>query len=141
MFSYKPLAETLKEKSISLKDVASEVNMSESILRSKMNNNEYITMKNLDQICNVLKVPVEKVIKWQKGEQNTSERFNVNWEFIGKKLEEKSMSLSELSIRCRLNKSTLFYAKKRNSQLMSDVIKSIAKILECNPDEIRLDAN
>lgn len=136
MFSYKPLADTLKEKAISLKDVASEVNISESILRSKMNNNEYISMKSLDKICNVLEVPVDKVIKWQKGVQNTSERFSVNWDFIDSKLKEQSISLSELSVRCRLNKSTLFYAKKRNSQLLTDVVKSIAKELKCNIKDI-----
>lgn len=138
MFSYKPLADTLKNKSIALKDVAEKAGLSESVLRSKMNNNEYISMKNLDQICNALEIPVDEVIVWKKGEQKQSEKINLNWNVIDATLKDKGMSMNELSLKCRLNKSTLFYAKKRGSQVRMEVVKDIAKILGMQIENLRL---
>ena len=126
MISYRPLVETLKERKVDLKDVCKEVGMNSGVLINKMNDNEYIDMGSLDKMCSVLKCNVSDIIEWEEGEQKAAEKCNVNWNFVIEQLNHKSMSLNELSEKCRLNKSSLSHAKQRNSQLRSRVVDLMA---------------
>ena len=138
MFNYSPLAVLMKERKMSLKDISDMTGLSESVLRCKMNENAYIGMEALDKLCGALGVEADKIIQWQEGICKGLRKYYVNWDFIIGKSIEKGLSLNMLSEKCRLNKSSLWYAKKRNTQLKHDVVKDIVKILGCKLDDVIL---
>lgn len=136
MFSYEPLANTLKDRKMSIADLADVTGLRCSMLVSRMNGGEYLSVSQLDKICTALKVPIENVIKWKDGEQNSAERVNVNWQKIYELSSKNNLSINELSKRCRLNSSTLCKTKMRNGSITKQTALLIAKNLNCNLEDI-----
>lgn len=62
MFSYKRLWKKLIDLDINKTDLAKDCNMSFTTL-SKMGQNQYIDMKNLDKICDYLHCNIEDIIE------------------------------------------------------------------------------
>lgn len=62
MFSYKPLWKKLVDVDMTKTQLASQCKMSYNTI-SKMTNNQYIDMKNLDKICNFLNCNIEDIIE------------------------------------------------------------------------------
>lgn len=60
-FSYNPLKKLLIDKNIKLEELRSALGIS-SATSAKINKNEYISMKVLDDICNYLGCNIEDVI-------------------------------------------------------------------------------
>lgn len=60
-FSYNPLKKLLIDKSIKLEELRSALGIS-SATSAKINKNEYVSMKVLDDICNYLGCNIEDVI-------------------------------------------------------------------------------
>lgn len=136
MFSYEPLAKTLKSKGMKVSELAKEAGLTKSILLNKLSGGEYLTIEMLDRICSTLKVPVEKVIEWKEGEQNCSEKIMINWESVICRCSSKGLSLNELSRRCGLNSSSLCQIKKRNGGVKERIAGFIAEALECNVEDL-----
>lgn len=136
MFSYEPLAKTLKEKDMKVAELAEKAGLSKSVLLNKLNGNEYLSALCLDKICTALNVPIEKVVLWKKGEQNSSERIRINWEKVICRCKEKRLSLNELSRLCGLNSSSLYQLKKRDSGVKQRIAGFIAQALECNVEDL-----
>ena len=65
MFSYKPLLKLLIDKNITKKQLREQLGISMATL-AKISKNEYISMKVLDDICNLLNCKIEDVIEHQK---------------------------------------------------------------------------
>lgn len=63
MFSYKPLWKKLIDLDINKTTLAKECNMSFTTL-SKMGQDKYIDMKNLDKMCEYLKCDIEDIIQY-----------------------------------------------------------------------------
>lgn len=136
MITYKPLVKTLKEKDITLEDLAEKCGVVESVLRNKINGGEYIPLSNIDVMCSKLDVPVEKVIQWEPGNNTDAVKASVNWDKVNVILNSKGMTLRKLSVQCRLNETYMAVARKRNVKLKMIVIKYIAKVLDCKPEDI-----
>lgn len=136
MFSYEPLAKTLKDRKMSIADLAETTGLRCSMLVSKMNGGEYLTSEQLDRICSSIQVPIEKVIKWVDGKQNNSERINVNWHRIHELLTSNNLSMCKLSQMCRLSQGALSKAGKRESSISKQTALLIAKNLNCNLEDI-----
>ena len=65
MFSYKPLLKLLIDKNITKTQLREQLGISMATL-AKISKNEYISMKVLDDICNLLNCKIEDVIEHQK---------------------------------------------------------------------------
>ena len=136
MFSYEPLAKTLKEKDMKVAELADMAGLSKSVLLNKLNGGEYLSPLYLDKICAALDVPIEKVVLWKKGEQNSSERIKINWEKVICRCKERRLSLNELSRLCGLDSSSLYQLKKRDSGVKQRIAGFISKILECDIEDL-----
>lgn len=64
MFSYKPLLKLLIDKGMTKTQLREQLGISMSTL-AKISKNEYISMKVLDDICNLLNCKIEDVIEHQ----------------------------------------------------------------------------
>lgn len=62
MFSYNPLWKKLIDLNMNKTSLANECNMSYTTI-SKMGQNKYIDMKNLDKICNFLNCNIQDIIE------------------------------------------------------------------------------
>lgn len=65
MISYKPLWKTLIEKGINKTELRTMAGFSSGTL-ARMGKDQYIEMKHIDSICNVLDCEIEDVIKFEK---------------------------------------------------------------------------
>ena len=65
MFSYKPLLKLLVDKNMTKTQLREQLGISMATL-AKISKNEYISMKVLDDICNLLNCKIEDVIEHQK---------------------------------------------------------------------------
>lgn len=65
MFSYKPLLKLLIDKNMTKTQLREQLGISMATL-AKISKNEYISMKVLDDICNLLNCKIEDVIEHQK---------------------------------------------------------------------------
>lgn len=65
MFSYKPLLKLLIDKNITKTQLREQLGISMATL-AKISKDEYISMKVLDDICNLLNCKIEDVIEHQK---------------------------------------------------------------------------
>ena len=65
MFSYKPLLKLLIDKNMTKTQLREQVGISMATL-AKISKDEYISMKVLDDICNLLNCKIEDVIEHQK---------------------------------------------------------------------------
>ena len=65
MFSYKPLLRLLVDKDMTKTQLREQLGISMATL-AKISKNEYISMKVLDDICNLLNCKIEDVIEHQK---------------------------------------------------------------------------
>jgi len=136
MFKYEPLAKTLKERGMTLSQLAEEAGIRGSYLVSRMNGGEYVPSEYLDKICNVLNVSLDKVVVWKKGEQSSSERVSPDWDKITALLGESDISLNKLSEKCRLSKCALSIARKRGGSLKKTVVNDIARNLGCKIEDL-----
>ena len=64
MFSYKPLLKLLIDKNMTKTQLREQLGISMATL-AKISKNEYISMKVLDDICNLLNCKIEDVIEHQ----------------------------------------------------------------------------
>ena len=65
MFSYKPLLKLLIDKNMAKTQLREQLGISMATL-AKISKDEYISMKVLDDICNLLNCKIEDVIEHQK---------------------------------------------------------------------------
>ena len=65
MFNYKPLLKLLIDKGMTKTQLREQLGISMSTL-AKISKDEYISMKVLDDICNLLNCKIEDVIEHQK---------------------------------------------------------------------------
>ena len=65
MFSYKPLLKLLIDKNMTKTQLREQLGISMATL-AKISKDEYISMKVLDDICNLLNCKIEHVIEHQK---------------------------------------------------------------------------
>ena len=65
MFSYKPLLKLLIDKNMTKTQLREQLSISMATL-AKISKDEYISMKVLDDICNLLNCKIEDVIEHQK---------------------------------------------------------------------------
>ena len=65
MFSYKPLLKLLIDKNMTKTQLREQLGISMATL-AKISKNEYISMKVLDDICNLLNCKIEDVIEHHK---------------------------------------------------------------------------
>ena len=65
MFSYKPLLKLLIDKNMTKTQLREQLGISMATL-AKISKDEYISMKVLDDICNLLNCKIEDVIEYQK---------------------------------------------------------------------------
>ncbi len=65
MFSYKPLLKLLIDKNMTKTQLREQLGISMATL-AKISKDEYISMKVLDDICNLLNCKIEDVIEHQK---------------------------------------------------------------------------
>lgn len=65
MFSYKPLLKLLIDKNMTKTQLRKQLGISMATL-AKISKDEYISMKVLDDICNLLNCKIEDVIEHQK---------------------------------------------------------------------------
>lgn len=65
MFSYKPLLKLLVDKNMTKTQLREQLGISMATL-AKISKDEYISMKVLDDICNLLNCKIEDVIEHQK---------------------------------------------------------------------------
>ena len=136
MFSYEPLVKTLKERGVSLEELAEKTGLHYSYLVARLNGGEYLPVEFLDRICSALKGDISSVMMWKEGEQNDSERVAVSWNKVSSYLEKSNLSLNKLSEQCRLSKGALSIARKRGGTLKKTVANSIAKNLNCKLEDI-----
>ena len=64
MFSYKPLLKLIVDKNMTKTQLREQLGISMATL-AKISKNEYISMKVLDDICNLLNCKIEDVIEHQ----------------------------------------------------------------------------
>ena len=64
MFSYKPLLKLLVDKNMTKTQLREQLGISMATL-AKISKNEYISMKVLDDICNLLNCKIEDVVEHQ----------------------------------------------------------------------------
>lgn len=64
MFSYKPLLKLLIDKNMTKTQLREQLGISMATL-AKISKNEYISMKVLDDICNLLNCKIEDIIEHQ----------------------------------------------------------------------------
>lgn len=65
MFSYKPLLKLLIDKNMTKTQLREQLGISMATL-AKISKDEYISMKVLDDICNLLNCKIEDIIEHQK---------------------------------------------------------------------------
>ena len=65
MFSYKPLLKLLVDKNMTKTQLREQLGISMATL-AKISKNEYISMKVLDDICNLLNCKIEDIVEHQK---------------------------------------------------------------------------
>nr|DAF08237.1 MAG TPA: Cro/C1-type HTH DNA-binding domain protein [Caudoviricetes sp.] len=65
MFSYKPLLKLLIDKNMTKTQLREQLGISMATL-AKISKDEYVSMKVLDDICNLLNCKIEDVIEHQK---------------------------------------------------------------------------
>lgn len=135
MISYEPLLKTLKDNGISFDELNEKVNGGK-MLRSSLNKCKYIPLEKIDEICNVLEVPVESVLLHKKGEQPCENKIKINWDKLCNLASSKRCPLYFLSRECHLDNSYLSQARKRNSMLPEKVVGIICRKLECNVEDL-----
>ena len=64
MFSYKPLLKLLVDKNMTKTQLREQLGISMTTL-AKISKNEYISMKVLDDICNLLNCKIEDIVEHQ----------------------------------------------------------------------------
>ncbi len=64
MFSYKPLLKLLVDKNMTKTQLREQLGISMATL-AKISKNEYISMKVLDDICNLLNCKIEDIVEHQ----------------------------------------------------------------------------
>lgn len=141
MFEYNPLIDTLKSNGKTLDDLCEEVGFREGVLKQKLNGSENVSIAVLDKICSNLKCQPNDVIRWKEGEMQSSKRISVNWDKVKKLCHENAISLNDLSACCKLDRTALPKAMRRGSSVKHFTLELMCKKLNCNPDEIKLDAN
>lgn len=124
MISYSPLVNTLKKKKMDIAGLQSALGKKDDFLKRCLNEKRYISMKTIDEICNVLNCSISEVIKWEEGPQalnKVEKHVRVNWDLLIEKLQSVGFTLQEESkrlghssgwlsnIKCRgeLSKATL----------------------------------
>ena len=65
MFSYKPLLKLLVDKNMTKTQLREQLGISMATL-AKISKDEYISMKVLDDICNLLNCKIEDIVEHQK---------------------------------------------------------------------------
>ena len=66
MISYKPLWKTLIDRNMRQAELREKANFSKPTL-AKMNQNEYISLEIIDEICKTLNCKIEDVIEYKEG--------------------------------------------------------------------------
>lgn len=66
MISYEPLLIALKNKNISIRQLQRDLGIS-SRTTSKFSKGESVTLETIEKICLYLEVPIEKVVRIEKG--------------------------------------------------------------------------
>lgn len=131
MINYKPLAVTLKSRGIQFDEMARLINSSVGKLKAKINNGLYISMAELDKMCDVLSCSPNDIIEWEEGEQKLkSKKYKINWDKMFTIAKEKGYSSTSLSVRSKLSPTALSQAKKRDSLLDVVNVISIANAIQ-----------
>ena len=136
MIDLEPLKDSIIDSGVSIRYLAKETGMNELVLKDKIERGGCITMENLDKICNVLQRPVSDVIRWTEGTAETHDKVNLNWELICSRIKMMSISMSELSIRCGMERTSLSHSMHRNSGVRRSVVSAIARITGCSEEKL-----
>lgn len=118
MLSYRPLADMLKKKAMSTEDLAKVLNRDVSEVKLQLNKNEYLSMADVDKLCDYFQCNPDKIFKWAG--RNGNELVDLNWDLV------PSDCITQLSVSCGLSRSTLSNAKKKQQKVKLKTVRAIA---------------
>lgn len=72
MISYRPLWISIAERGWKKGDLHEKVGLSGATI-AKMGKDEFVALEIIDRICEVMELPLEKVIRYEKGQRNSSQ--------------------------------------------------------------------
>lgn len=137
MIVYTPLLKTMQKENVSLDELASGIGKSENKLRDILNNGLYISMYDLDRICGLLGCDVNGVISRINGVQNISaKKYLVDWDRVQEEASKQEMSITKLSLECRLSPTALIQMRKRGKPVKESYVKMISSVLGVDVKEI-----
>lgn len=118
MLSYRPLADMLKKKAMSTEDLAKVLMRDVNEVKKQLNKNEYLSMADVDKLCDYFQCNPDKIFIWTGRSEN--ELVDLNWELV------PSEHITQLSVNCGLNRSTLSNAKKKQQKVKLKTVRAIA---------------
>ncbi len=141
MISYRPLALTLKEKSMTVTDLANLIKVDTTHFKDFLNRFGYMRLGQLGKICRVLQCDVDGVIEWvERGQPTkkakTKKLLKVNWNVIKKVIKERECSYSELSKEIGLSATAVSQAARTESLMRTDNLKRLCSVLEIDVKEV-----
>lgn len=129
MISYMPLVVTLKKKKMDITELQRALGKKDDFLKRTLNEKRYVSLKTIDEICNVLQCKVSDVIEWQAGEQvviKVEKHVKVDWNNLIFNLGSYGATLQSESIRLGHSPGWLSNIKSR-SLLSKATLKAICK--------------
>lgn len=133
MISYRPLAELLKKRKMTLRELEVAIGHKGGTLRQSLNAGKYITTGTLDKICSFLKCDIKSVISWRDGEQkefSPVDTIKVDMERLREAIVEKG-SLREMSLRLGKNENYLYQLMKKDEMKKRKLV-NICEVLGLN---------
>lgn len=132
MISYEPLAKIMKDKGITLKELADKAGVKEEELRKKLNGREYITLRQLEKICNAVGEGAGDVIRFE-----SNRCISVDWDKAVSRLTKNGSSLRMISLKAGKSEGYLSKCRKRDIILEEDIVNLIAAEAGCPLEDIR----
>ena len=122
MISYKPLVITLKKKKLDILKLQEMLGKKDDFLKRTLNEQRYVSLKTIDEICAVLKCKVSDVIEWQEGEQKiikVNKHVKIDWDKLVFNLRTYGATLQSESVRLGHSEGWLSNIRSRGEMAKS----------------------
>lgn len=133
MISYKPLERLLREKGISLAELAKILGIEPSTIYinlSRKSSTEFI-----EKICKALNCDIQDVIEYSE-EEVSLDRIQVDWDELDIKIKESGYNLVSLAEKLGLGRRFLQNNKQLKRKMKLTICEDICKVLNCSLEDI-----
>lgn len=137
MISYEPLRKLMKEKGVTVKDLA-EVNI---FIGETLSGRKSMLTDKLDKLCKYFNCNVSDLVSYKREDKDCEKKvkLKIDWQLLKEELARNSKTFYTVAM--KLNGKPGYFSSKAKKDLLItlDDLLFIAKEINCNPEEFLID--